>query len=153
MTWHHTVNLVQSQISWAVLYFRDSIFSAFYRLFCKIANLWDIDLKFPRFLSAVNSDNPKNFVKLACLEVAFPKIRILVCNLQTRPDMSWCSFDFVPPYRYQHLAKIYSHTFCSFRNLSGDVSISQMPLSCQKRQMPSDIMTCSGEPNAVFYHT
>ena len=42
------------------LYFRDlSVFyrSAFYRLVCKIVNLWDIDLKFLGSLSDVDIDN------------------------------------------------------------------------------------------------
>ena len=37
------------------------LFSAFYRLFCKIADLWDIDLKFSGFIFDVNIDNPAKF--------------------------------------------------------------------------------------------
>ena len=51
----------------------------------------------------------QNFVRLACLEIAFLKIGIfgiLVCNLQTGPVMSKKFFDFVPPNEYQHLVKI-----------------------------------------------
>ena len=43
-------------------------FSAFYRLFCKIANLWDIDLKFSGFISDVNIDIPAKF-----REVSMPR--------------------------------------------------------------------------------
>ena len=71
-------------------------FSAFYRLFWKIAKLWGIGLKFSGFFSDVNIDNPAK-----CPEVAFSKIRIfriLVCNLQTRPHMPKFFFDFVAPY-------------------------------------------------------
>ena len=48
-------------ILWAVLYFTDQLFSAFYRLFFKIANLLDIDLKFSGFISDVNIDIPAKF--------------------------------------------------------------------------------------------
>ena len=47
------------QILLAVLYFKDQFFSAFYRLFCKIVNLWDIDLKYSGFVSDVYMGNPK----------------------------------------------------------------------------------------------
>ena len=46
-------------------------------------------------------------MNLACLEAALPKFGILVCNLQTGPDKSKLFFDFVPPYGYQHLVKIF----------------------------------------------
>ena len=65
MTWHHQVNLVKSRdlvhILKAVLYFTDQHLAPFYRLFCKIANLWDIDLKFSGFISDVNCDNPEKY--------------------------------------------------------------------------------------------
>ena len=58
----------------------------------------------------------QNIVKLACLEVEYPKIgffRILVCNLQTRPVMSnffWYCASFVY-LTAQHLAPFY-RLFC-----------------------------------------
>ena len=36
----------------------------FYRLFCKIVNLWNIDLKFFGSISDVNIDNPAKFVEV-----------------------------------------------------------------------------------------
>ena len=33
-------------------------FSAFYRLFCKIVNLWDIDMKFSENIYDVDMNNP-----------------------------------------------------------------------------------------------
>ena len=107
MTWHYPVNLVKPRelfrILWAVLYFTYQLFPAFNILFCRIANLWDIDLKFPGHIS----DVLQNFMKLACLEIAFSNMsifRILVCNLQTGPGVK--KKDFVPHYLYQHLVKI-----------------------------------------------
>ena len=84
-------------------------FSAIYRLFYKIANLWDIDLTFSGFISDISSDNPAKYVKLAYLEVVFLKIGFLgisVCNLQTSQVMSKKNSDFVPPYWAWHLVKI-----------------------------------------------
>ena len=49
-------------------YFTDQLFSAFHKLFCQIANLWDIDLRFSGIISDVNSDNPVQF--RTCVEVA-----------------------------------------------------------------------------------
>ena len=66
------MNLMKSRdlgrILWAVLYFKYQIFSAFHRLFCEIANLRDIDLKFSGFISDVNIDIPAKF-----LEVSMPR--------------------------------------------------------------------------------
>ena len=56
------------QILWAVLYFTDQHFAPFYRLFCIIANLGDIDLKLSGSLSDVNIDNPAKF-----REVSMPR--------------------------------------------------------------------------------
>ena len=42
-------------------------FSAFYRMFCKIANLWDIDLKFSGFISDVNIGNPAISMPRSCI--------------------------------------------------------------------------------------
>ena len=109
MTGHHPVNLVKSRyLLWfftgrSVSY--RPAFLAFYRLFCKIANPWDINLKFFRVYFWRQYGQS---CKLACLEVAFPKIgifRVLVCNLQAEPVMSKKFFDFVSPYKYQHLVK------------------------------------------------
>ena len=75
-------------------------FASFLRLFCKIANLQDIDLKFAGSISDSNIDNPAKFREVS-LEVAFLKMRffgILVCNLQTSQVMSTFFSDFVPPY-------------------------------------------------------
>ena len=55
-------------ILWAVLYSTDQLFAGYYRLLCKIANLWDIDLKFSGFISDVNMDNPAKF-----REVSMPR--------------------------------------------------------------------------------
>ena len=121
------------RILWAVLYFVHQLFSAFYRLVCKIANLGDIDLEFSGSISDVNSDN---IVKWACLEVLFLKIvlsRILVCNLHTGSVMSKFIFDFVLPYRCQNLVNISLSYLCVVFEISGGVSTPQMPLSCQSR--------------------
>ena len=88
-------------------------------------------LRFLAFISKVSIENSAKFVRLACLEVAFPNFGILVCNLQTGPLMSRFFFDFVPPYRYQHLLKFYNHTYC--RYFRGMFPPPQMPLSCLKR--------------------
>ena len=48
--------------------FYGQVFLAFYRLFCKIADIRDIDLKFSGSISDVNSDNPAQF-----LEVSMPR--------------------------------------------------------------------------------
>ena len=67
---------------------------AFYRLFCKLANLGDIDLKFSGLIFDINiNNNPANFLKLACSEVAVSENRLFerfltltlrTHNLQTR---------------------------------------------------------------------
>ena len=102
-------HVTKVRILWAVLYFTDQLFSTFYRFFCKIANLWDIDLKYQgSFLTSVVTIL-QNFVKLACLEVAFLKIGffgILVCNLPTSQVMSKFFCDFVPPHWAWHLVKM-----------------------------------------------
>ena len=98
-TWN-PVNLVKScdlvRILWAVLYFTNQLFWAFYKLFT------DINLKFSGFLTLIWTIL-QNFVMLAWLEVAFPKIEffwILFCHLQIRPNMLsfflFCSSLWVP---------------------------------------------------------
>ena len=66
MTCYHQVYLVKSYdlalILWAVLYFTDQLFAAYYRLLCKRANLWVIDLKFSKFIFDVNGQSCKIFV-------------------------------------------------------------------------------------------
>ena len=59
-------------------------FLAFYRLFCKIANHRDIELKFSGFIFDVNMENPAKFreVSMPIIAVAFPKIGISA----DRPD-------------------------------------------------------------------
>ena len=49
------------QILLTALYFTGHLLSAFYRLFYKIANLWDVDLKIEVFIFDVNMDNPAKF--------------------------------------------------------------------------------------------
>ena len=66
-----------------------------------------MDLTFSGSISNVNSDNPENFVKLARLEVAFPKTGFAgFRSVQTGPVMSIFFYNFVPLYGYQHLVKI-----------------------------------------------
>ena len=48
--------------------FYGPVFSGIYILFCKIANLGDIDLKFSGSISDINIDNPAKFG-----EVSMPK--------------------------------------------------------------------------------
>ena len=51
-------------VTWPSLHFTDrSVFyrPVFYRLVCKIVNLWDIDLKFLQSISDVNIDNCAKF--------------------------------------------------------------------------------------------
>ena len=54
-----------------IIVFKNQLFLAFYRFFCKNTNLGDIDLKFSGSLSDVNRDNHAKFceVKVKCLEV------------------------------------------------------------------------------------
>ena len=47
-----------------VLYFTDEYLAPFYRLFCKLANLGDVDLKFSRSIFDINIEILWNFVKL-----------------------------------------------------------------------------------------
>ena len=72
MICHPPVNLVKSRdlfrMLWAVLCFTVQLFTAFHRLFCKIANLGDIDLKFSGSLSDFNVGNPAKI-----REVTMPK--------------------------------------------------------------------------------
>ena len=53
-----------NDVTWPSSYFTDrSVFyrPPFYRLVCKIVNLWDIDLKFLQSISDVNIDNCAKF--------------------------------------------------------------------------------------------
>ena len=69
MTWHHPVTLVMSRdlirILQAILYFTDQHLAPFYRLFCKIANLGDIDLKFLESTSNVKIDSPAKLCEVS----------------------------------------------------------------------------------------
>ena len=56
----------------------------------------------------------KHFVELACLEA---EDQATYVNY----------FHFVPPYGYQHLVEIYSHTYSSSQDLREGASIPQMP--------------------------
>ena len=112
MTWHHPVNLLKSRdlvcVLWADLYFTDYLFSAFYRLFCIIANLWNIDLQFSGFITDVHMDNHAKFREVSKPKSCIKKnliFGILICKLQTRSDMSK-NYDFVPPYGYEQVLKI-----------------------------------------------
>ena len=89
------MNLTKSRdlvcISWTVLYFTDQLFRAVYRLFCKIVNLLNINLKFSGFISDVNCDNPAKFREVSKRRSCILKNRTfqdLVCSLQTGPLMS-----------------------------------------------------------------
>ena len=70
------------EVMWPILDFTGrSVFyrpalSAFYRLFCKIANFWDIDLKFSGFISDVNSDNPAKFREVSMPRNCISKNRV-----------------------------------------------------------------------------
>ena len=67
-------------------------------------------------------DNPAKFREGSMARSCISKIEIfgiLVCSLQTRPDISKFVFDFVPPYGYQKVAKIHSPTWSRFRDLRG----------------------------------
>ena len=64
----------------------------------------------------------QNFVKLACLKVAFPKIvifGIFVCNLETRPDMLISVLILYLLMSTNMWKKFHSRSFRSFRDLSG----------------------------------
>ena len=41
--------------------YHNQVFTAFQRLFCNLANLGNVDLKFSGSISDVNIDNPVNF--------------------------------------------------------------------------------------------
>ena len=89
MTGDHTVNLVTSHdqvcILKTVLYFTHRHFTdcsvfyrpAFYRLVCKIVNLWDIDLKFYSQFLMLISTIVQNFVELPHVEGTFLKTSYL----------------------------------------------------------------------------
>ena len=121
-------------ILWAVMYFKDQLFPAFYRLFCKIATLWDIDLKFSGIISDINMDNPAKFREVSMPRSWISKNRdfrnfdLWFTNQARYVNSFWfCASIWVPT-----SGKFHSHIFCTFRDLRG---VSQMPLSCQKRQM------------------
>ena len=65
MTRYYLLSLLKSRdlvcIFRAVLYFTDQHLAPFQGLFCKIANLQDIDLKFSGSIFDVNIDNPAKF--------------------------------------------------------------------------------------------
>ena len=80
MTGHHLVNVVKSRdllrILWAFLYFTDQLFSASHRLFRKIVNLEDIELKFTDgSISEVNIDNPAKFCEVSMPRACISKNR------------------------------------------------------------------------------
>ena len=62
-------------------FFTGQLFLAFYILFCKKANLWDIDFN-------VNMTNPTKFREVSMPRSCISKIGILVCHLQTRSGVS-----------------------------------------------------------------
>ena len=65
-------------------------FLAFYRLFCKIANLWDMDLKISLFISHVNSDNPAKFREVSMPRNCLSKNRICSCiSSKTTYSSTW----------------------------------------------------------------
>ena len=87
----------------------------------------------------------QNFVKLTCLEAAFPKIGffgILVCNLETGQAMSRIFLNsclLMDP-------NIWSTSFVVPEISGGGVEPPQMPLSCQKRQMPLTVKSLRFDP-------
>ena len=60
----------------AVLYSTGQHLAPFYRLFCKIANLGDIDLKFSGSISDVNIDNHAKFGEVGIPRSCFSKNRV-----------------------------------------------------------------------------
>ena len=132
MTWHHPVNLVKSRdlvrIFCAAQYFTDQLFRHFTDWYGKIANLWHIDLKTSGFISETIL---RNFVKLACLEIAFPQLKFSgFWSVIQRPSQV-CQF-------FLH-ASLWIPT--SGKNFMVMVFMVLYPIyqggwTCQKRQMP-----------------
>ena len=115
-------------------------FSAFYRLFSKIGDLWDIDLKFPGFISDVNSDNPAPFHRVSMPRSCISKISffgILLCNLQNGSAMSKFFWFFVSLWIPTSCKNVIAIPFV-FPEILGKV-----PLSCLKRQMPLTVKPTS----------
>ena len=93
--WHHPVSLLKSRnLVWI-------LWTGFLRHFTKcsekIANLWDIDLKFSGFISDINMEKPTKF-----RELSMPRISK---NWGFR-DLCQFFYYFVPPYGHQHVVKI-----------------------------------------------
>ena len=148
---HHQVNLMKSHglfhILWAVLYFTDQFFSAFRRLFCKIASMSRILLSnsqifeisiwsFQDLLLDVNIDNPARLRKISKPNSCISKycfFEILFCNLRlSHVKIVWfCACSHIPT-----SGKNFIVTPFVVPNILGGVSVPQMPLSCLKRQVP-----------------
>ena len=80
----------------------------------------------------------QNFVKLACLEVAFPKIRI---SGQTNPDMS-IFYWFRAPLWILTSGKNVMVILFMISEISGGWTPPQIALSSLKRQMPLAVKEC-----------
>ena len=134
------------EVTWPILDFTGRsvfyipAFSAFYRLFCKIANFWDIDLKFSELISDANIDNPAIFLNLSSMSRSYIYRNQTVCvcldywihNLQTILIVIMVSFDLVPPHLAWHLVKIYfkfDGIYCRNRKL-GDKAIILSKINC-----------------------
>jgi len=119
----------------------------FYRLYCKIANLWDIDLKFSGLISDVNSDNSAKFCKdcsscfsrkqatWAFLDFADPQLtdqtssvkKIFLISASLRSLTSGGNFMVICPVVFEILG-------------GGGLSpLSQMLVSCQKEQIALNV--------------
>ena len=139
--WNDIAHLVRSrdllQIFWAALYFTHQLFCHFTDCSVKYLeiSIWNFQGLFLTSIWIIF----QNFMKLACLEDAFSKIgifRILVCNLQTGSAMSkffWFRTSLWLPTSVKIFMVL---PFVVFENSVGEATSPQMPLSCQKRQMP-----------------
>ena len=125
MTGHPPVNLVESRdlvcIVWVSLHFTIHLFTVFFRLICKLANIRDIDLRFSGTISDINFDDIAKFREVGMRRSCIFRNRFfqnLVYNLQTRQVMS---IFYLPSYGQQHLGKI--STFCSCRDLKRQITL------------------------------
>ena len=85
MTYNHLLNLVKSpdlvRTLYAVLYFTNQHLVPFYRLFFKIVNLLDIDLKISGFISDVNIDSSAKFCEVTISKSCIPRKQAILAFL------------------------------------------------------------------------
>ena len=98
------MNLVKScdliRILYAILYFTDKHFASLFKLFCKIANPQDIDLKFSGSISDIDIDSPTKCREGSMLRICISKNSVFPkFPLQFTDQTGYFTFssDSVPP--------------------------------------------------------